>query len=193
MSHEICYAEYKYGASKSKIIADIEEEVMHEDWREGGHYHGNLTWHENTIYDSRNEALKAILAYDRGWYDDHAVLYNSYPFIQDSKKIAGLFVKIDKLKVQRSAYREKHAIANRKSELITCTNCKSKVARSYFNADDRCPVCNASLRSEAVQKKLDWYDEQITDAFTAITEERDRISKKHKPQVMWLVKYEYHT
>lgn len=45
------------------------------DPRESSGYHGNLKFHESPVYSNREEAEKAIERLDRGWYDDHAVLY----------------------------------------------------------------------------------------------------------------------
>lgn len=45
------------------------------DPQETDSYHGNIIFHDDVVYKNVEEAEKAIKNYDRGWYDDHAVLF----------------------------------------------------------------------------------------------------------------------
>ena len=192
--HNINYIEVKYGTDKKEVIADIQEEVMHEDWREGGSYPANqLKWHADTIYESYDEAKEAIRRMDNGWYDDHAVLFYHYPRVEDTAKVNKLWDRIDSIGERRDAYIEKHRITNQKAKFIGCKGCGSKVAKEYINKQEICPVCRESLRSETVQAKIDDYDMQTSKIRKQIDEERERLARKNKPVVKWLVKYEYHT
>ena len=192
--HNINYIEVKYGTDKSEVLADIQEEVMHEDWHEGGYYPANqLKWHADTIYDSYEEAKVAIRRMDNGCHDDHAVLFYHYPKGEDTAKIIKWWDRIDGICKRRDAYIEKHRISNQKAKFIGCKSCGSKVAKEYINYQEFCPVCRESLRSETIQAKIDDYDMQISEIRKQIDEERKRLSMKNKPEVRWLVKYEYHT
>ena len=57
MSHAINYAVYERNVSRKAVLAEIQEEVMHEDWQEGGWYpDSQLKWHEDHVFETR-EAL----------------------------------------------------------------------------------------------------------------------------------------
>ena len=80
MSHCIGYLEYrKSKISPRKIMAELNGFAY--DPQETSGYHGNLKFHDSPVYKSRKDAEEAIKKMDRGWYDDHAVLY------KDGRKI----------------------------------------------------------------------------------------------------------
>lgn len=58
--------------SKSEILAELNKWAY--DPLETDGYHGNLTFHEDKVYESEEDAARAIAKYDTGWYSDHAVL-----------------------------------------------------------------------------------------------------------------------
>lgn len=74
MGHCIGYLDFqKSKTTPRKILKKIGEFAY--DPRESGRYHGNLKFHETPVYKNRDEAYAAIERMDRGWYDDHAVVY----------------------------------------------------------------------------------------------------------------------
>jgi hypothetical protein len=75
MSHAIRHLDYHCSASEKAILKDINSFAY--DPRETLSYHGDLTFHKEPVYKSREEAMAAIEKLDRGWYSDHAVRYRS--------------------------------------------------------------------------------------------------------------------
>lgn len=74
MSHCIGYETYSYKTwTPTEIFADLDEFAY--DPEESCGYHGNLKFHTNHIYNNYEEAIEAISNLDKGWYDDHAVLF----------------------------------------------------------------------------------------------------------------------
>ena len=73
MSHAIRHLEYHCSVSEKKILKDINEWAY--DPEETSGYHGDLTFHKEPVYKSREEAEKAIEKLDKGWYSDHAVRF----------------------------------------------------------------------------------------------------------------------
>lgn len=75
MSHAIRHLDYHCSVSEKAILRDINSFAY--DREESSGYHGNLKFHTEPVYKTRDEAQKAIEKLDRGWYDDHAVRYRN--------------------------------------------------------------------------------------------------------------------
>lgn len=74
MSHQIQYFDLpKSKYSEYKIVKDVCKFAY--DPMESSWYHGQMTFHLKPIYKTREEAMDAIKRLDRGWYDDHTVVY----------------------------------------------------------------------------------------------------------------------
>ena len=73
MSHAIRHLDYHCSISEKAILRDINSFAY--DPQETSGYHGNLKFHREPVYRNREEAEAAIAKLDRGWYDDHAVMY----------------------------------------------------------------------------------------------------------------------
>ena len=73
MSHAIRHLDYHCSTSEKAILKDLNSFAY--DPEETCGYHGNLTFHKEPVYKTREEAEKAIEKLDKGWYDDHAVFY----------------------------------------------------------------------------------------------------------------------
>ena len=73
MSHAIQYLDYHCSKSEHAILKDINSFAY--DPQESSGYHGNLTFHREPVYPTREAARDAIEKLDRGWYSDHAVMY----------------------------------------------------------------------------------------------------------------------
>lgn len=86
MSHAIQYLDYHCSASEKTILKDINSFAY--DPQETSGYHGDLTFHKEPVYKTREEAMAAIEKLDKGWYSDHAVRY------RDGRKIFWL-VKVE--------------------------------------------------------------------------------------------------
>ena len=73
MSHAIRYLDYHCSTSERQILKDINSFAY--DPQETSRYHGNLKFHKDIICQNRAEAEQKIAELDKGWYDDHAVMY----------------------------------------------------------------------------------------------------------------------
>lgn len=73
MSHAIEYLDYHCSTSEKAILKDLNRFAY--DPQESSGYHGNMKFHREPVYKSRDEARAAIEKMDRGWYDDHTVMY----------------------------------------------------------------------------------------------------------------------
>ena len=74
MRHAIGYTDFRKSEMTPKKIVKWLNEFAYDPEETSG-YHGNIKFHETPIYKNRDEAVKAIEKLDKGWYDDHAVLY----------------------------------------------------------------------------------------------------------------------
>ena len=73
MSHEIRYIDYHCSKSEKAILKDLNTFAY--DPQESSGYHGDLKFHREPVYKDRAEAIAAVTRMDKGWYDDHAVMY----------------------------------------------------------------------------------------------------------------------
>ena len=73
MSHAIQYLDYHCSKSEHAILKDVNSFAY--DPQESSGYHGDLTFHREPVYPNREAAQAAIQKLDRGWYNDHAVMY----------------------------------------------------------------------------------------------------------------------
>lgn len=188
MGHCVNYIVADKDAERKSIIADICEEVYHESWEEGGSYHGNLKWHDNTVYDSEDDAYAAIDRLDRGRYDDHAVLFRDTSRLENAKTTK-LAEQIATTKAKKVDYIDSNHVTARKSAYIGCPHCKSKLSREYLKRD-ACPLCGTDLRSDTVKERIKGYDAKIAELKKRLADEKKKLAAK--APVKWLVKYEYH-
>lgn len=192
--HAINYIKAPRNVNKKQLLNQINDEVIKEG--DGGDYlsYGKLKdekhWHENRIYRNEEEARKAINGYDNGWYDDHAVLFYDTESVEPSAKAKSIIQRIHGLQQKLEAFYKDSDVHNRKSDSITCRNCKSRIMLAYFRGRFRCPVCGEDMRSESVLKRDAKLRADIDRAQRELVNERD--SHAGKAPVMWLVKYEYH-
>lgn len=90
MSHSINYAVYERNVSRKAVLAEIQEEVTHESWREGGRYpDGQLKWHDDRVFETEEDAQRFLERYE-GKYDDHAVLFRNVESIRIRRAVASV-------------------------------------------------------------------------------------------------------
>lgn len=188
MSHNIKHATYPENVNKNKVQKEWDHYVKMEDWQEGsGGLPNKIRWIEDTIYASRSDAYAAIAKMDKGWYDQLAVKFyesdidpSDHHWIDLNERMAAATKELENRK--NILYP-----ATLQSNLITCKNCNSKLARTYLNSNF-CPVCNTDLRPESMKTSIkaakSKYDHRVS--------EIEKYKSRHK-KVNWLVKIEYHT
>lgn len=188
MGHCIDYIVADKNVDKKAIIADICDIVEQECWREGGGYSGRMTWHDGMVYADYDEAVEAIDRFDRGFYDDHAVLFREVGDLENATT-RRLVKQIADTQLKMRDYIATNHVKDRKSALIGCPHCGSKLSREYLYSDS-CPLCHADLRSDTVKKRIKGYETKIAEWEKKMREEKKKLGAK--APVKWLVKYEYH-
>lgn len=188
MGHCINYIVVDKKTSKNEILNDIREEVMHEDWAEGGSYHEQLTWHDEKVYADDQSAHEAINRFDNGWYDDHAVLFRDTRNLENATT-RRLEKQIEETRQKMYDYIEANHVKDRKSTLIGCPHCGSKLSREYL-VSNSCPLCRTDLRSDTVLSRIAGYKTKMSEWEKKIRDEKKKLGAK--APVKWLVKYEYH-
>ena len=73
MSHQIKHLVYHCSTSEKHILNDINKFAY--DPQESSGYHGNLKFHKDIVCKNEEEAYEKIKELDKGWYDDHAVMF----------------------------------------------------------------------------------------------------------------------
>lgn len=73
MSHVIRHMTYPCAKSEKSIMKELNK------WAycpyESSGYHGNMTFHRDIVCKNEDDAEAMIKKLDRGWYDDHAVMF----------------------------------------------------------------------------------------------------------------------
>ena len=75
MSHALKYLVYHCSVSEKRILKDLNEFAY--DPQETSGYHGNMKFHKDIICKNEEEAIEKIRQLDKGWYDDHAVMFKN--------------------------------------------------------------------------------------------------------------------
>lgn len=184
--------QYYTVARRSEIMSVAEEFAFYTvDRGENptGSYHGNMTIHDKPICESYEEAEEKIAEWDTGWYSDHAVQFKDKSKLKPTKAMEALEARAKKLTADKNDYIAVHSVQNRKSELIGCGKCGSKIARSYMRGE-RCPVCGKDMRPEYVLERIKKYEAD----YKAVMRQLEELRRKQsgKCPVLWLVKVEVH-
>jgi ssDNA-binding Zn-finger/Zn-ribbon topoisomerase 1 len=189
MSHAI---DYFTTDKRDEIYAIAEEYASYTVDRQenpSGHYHGNMTIHDNIVCDSYEDAVAKIDELDDGFYDDHAVKYKDKDSLKPTKAMMAIEEKKAKLVQDRLEYEEKHSIKARKSEFVGCPKCKSRISVKHIRGE-RCPVCGEELRAQYVLDRIEKYHD---DYKTLCDKYQDIVNKrKEKCPIRWCFKVEVH-
>lgn len=189
MGHAVEY----YTVGKRSSIMKVAEEFAFYNTDRGenptGHYHGNMTIHDNVVCESYMQAYEKINQWDTGFYSDHAVQYKDKRGLKPTKAMENLKAKMDKLQADRDAYIEKHSLKERKSEYIGCKRCGSKLSNKYLRGT-KCPLCGEELRADYIIDRIKKYDADYKELQKRY--ETLETNQKGKCPIKWLVKVEVH-
>ena len=195
MSHVTNILIYDEKVDKKLVQTECDHEAASEGWKEGTtSLPRNIRWIDH-VCQTYKEASEYLRAHDKGDYDQLAVKF------KDTSEMEIKSAKKTKIERQLKAYREKmqeydkkHSLANLKSELISCPECKSKLARRFLRTEG-CPVCGTrDIRAEYIVEQLKKYREKISALEKELETEIEEIHKKlsKKAPTKWMVKIEYH-
>jgi len=158
-----------------------------------GTLNGDRAWHEDMVYACRQDAEDAITRMDKGFYDDHAVLFYDVDSLKPTAAMNAIKRRQDETEKKREALiADSHAWTGRKSKYVTCEGCGSRlnVERLRSMRTCTCPLCRNDLRSETVLNRIKAYDEKIKELRGKYANEMKKL--KSKAAVKWLVKMEVH-
>lgn len=190
MGHLIEYMDFPKKASKEDIFRSRAEFIEDNGDRDRGHLlsHDNgFTLHKDILCDTCDEAIEKIDSLDRGWYDDHGVLYKDYSKAGNSKAMQAMLDKRREIGKKKAEYISENHVKSRKSESVTCPKCKSRLTISYLGSD-YCPLCRTDLRSDTVKNRIKSFDNRMAEC----DKKYEELMKKRKYEERWLVKLEIH-
>ena len=130
---------------------------------------------------------------DKGFYDDHAVLFYDVDSLKPTAAMNAIKRRQNETAEKREALiADSHAWTGRKSKYVTCEDCGSKlnVDRLRSMRTCTCPLCRNDLRSETVLNRIKAYDEKIKELRGKYAKEMKKL--KSKADVKWMVKMEVH-
>lgn len=159
----------------------------------GGTLNGDKAWHEGTVYACRQDAEDAIERMDKGFYDDHAVLFYDVDSLKPTATMTGIKSRQDETEKKREALvANSKTWTGRKSKYVSCEHCGSKLNVECLRSmrTCTCPLCRNDLRSESVINRIKAYDEKIKEMRGKYSKEMKKL--KAKAAVKWLVKMEVH-
>ena len=197
MGHVRSQAVYDKTANRAGILAEISEEVERNGDARAPYNESHMTWHESPVYADREAAERAIEGFDKGFYDDHAVLFHDCDDAKPTAAVERLEERIWAERQKKLAYIDAHRVKSRKSESITCPKCGSRIMLAFYREvrepefyKGSCPVCNADMRPKSTLERIDAYDARIAELKERLAEEKRKGCEK--APVKWLVKFEYH-
>lgn len=158
-----------------------------------GSLNGDRAWHEDTVYACRQDAEDAITRMDKGFYDDHAVLFYDVDSLKPTAAMNAIKRRQDETEKKREALiADSLTWTGRKSKYVTCEDCGSRLNVERLRAMRTCvcPLCWNDLRSETVLNRTKAYDEKIKELRGKYAKEMKKL--KSKAAVKWLVKMEVH-
>ena len=194
MGHNIRHVVYPENVNKKVVEAEWNERIRHICWEEGsGGLARPIRWIDH-VCANKEEAEEYIRSHDKGWYDQLAVKFRSYPKVEPSKALVTLERRRAAEAEKYTAYAKAHSVSAFKAEFVGCPGCGSKLKRELLRSES-CPLCRAELRSKTTVDTLNRYSKNICELDKQINAERKKLQEKaiKKSEVMWLVKIEYHT
>ena len=168
----------------------------------GAKYHGNINISHRKPLNNYQEAYDYIEYHTKNSINyDMGVRYYDNESLPSTKKEKQLKEKIQIAKQKLKEYIIKNELTTRKSKsksaFFRCPNCKSKIARQYFEKNKspehmivNCPVCKTEIRSETILNRIKEFEEKIIKLKKELTSEKAK-PKKGAP-IKWLVKIEIH-
>lgn len=184
--HNLIFREYPLNTSEANIRKEVNAYVRsHGD----GYGTGNIRFYYEKEFNTYEEAEEYLYHLD-GWYVGAAVKYRNYRDVKDTAEITRLRKQIKDTRERSAAFEKSHRVYDFKADFIGCRKCNSKINRTYIRGNV-CPICHADLRSQSILDKLKGYQDKIDELEKRIIQEQTK--QKEKAQVLWLVKFEYHS
>lgn len=136
------------------------------------------------------KAVQEFLIYsnERPDYETWAVRFRGEA--APTKRTRDAEARVERLRAEYEALLRSTLPAHRKSALIGCAACGSKLSREHLGERDRCPVCHASLRSKTDSDRIAAKADAIRRAEQALRE--SRVKDGERAPVRWAMIAEVH-
>jgi len=195
MGHSIQHYIFDKTESKETIKNTCDYYAINESDNKSSLPH-KIRFIETLVYEDKDKAYEAIENFDKGHYDQLAVLFYHYEKRKETKEITSLRERIKKAHEALENFQKTHAIKNRKSEFASCPNCKSKINKNYVSDSSHswnmCPLCKTDMSSKSTKENLDRKREKLYLMEKTLEEAIKGNNAKGKSSVKWLVKTEFH-
>lgn len=184
--HNVVYFDYKADTDEKKITRDVLEYV-----NSSGDCYGtnSVEFNRHNIFNDREQAIEWIAENDHQWYGGFAVKYYDFTGVS-SKRVDELNQRLSETIASKQEYIKNHSVLNRKATYIGCPNCGSHLSRKHLKTNF-CPLCHTDLRAETTQERIKKYESKEKEIQKLI--QAEKLKKKSKAKVKWLVKFEYHS
>lgn len=190
MSHITNYYYFNENIDKNTVEAEINYEVEMETWKEGGGgLPRSITWYDNVICESKEDAENTIKDLDDGKYRQIAVKYKKHIPGKKTKALINKEKQVETLSNELYDLDHKQYFKNHKSKRITCKKCDSAINKDYIKRH-WCPLCGNDLRNKTEIDKVEKKKEKLSNLKKQIKKMELKSSKKYA--IKWLVKVEYH-
>lgn len=107
-----------------------------------------------------------------------------------TKRTRDAEARVERLRAEYEALLRSTLPAHRKSALIGCAACGSKLSREHLGERDRCPVCHASLLSKSDLDRIAAKSGAVRRAVRALRE--SRVKDGERAPVRWAMIAEVH-
>ena len=140
------------------------------------------------IFPDFEAAADYLYSNERPDYETWAVRFRSEG--APTKRTRDAEARVERLRAEYEALLRSTLPAHRKSALIGCAACGSKLSREHLGERDRCPVCHASLLSKSDLDRIAAKSGAVRRAVRALRESRAKDGER--APVRWAMIAEVH-
>lgn len=195
MGHAIEIFDYPETANVLRMQMDADQfcENNCDPWEHGGSREGVTARrvqlrHGAGIFPDFEAAADYLYSNERPDYETWAVRYRAEG--APTKRTRDAEARVERLRGEYEALLRSTLPARRKSALIGCAACGSKLSREHLGERDRCPVCHAPLRSKSDLDRIAAKSGAVRRAERALRESRAKDGER--AAVRWAMIAEVH-
>lgn len=159
MGHYMDIFTYPEATKVSRMQMDADQfcENNCDPWEHGGSREGVTARRVQLrrgagIFPDFEAAADYLYSNERPDYETWAVRFRGEG--APTKRTRDAEARVERLRAEYEALLRSTLPARRKSALIGCAACGSKLSREHLGERDRCPVCHASLRSKTDNDRI---------------------------------------
>lgn len=195
MGHAIEIFDYPETTNVSRMQMDADQFCQDncDPWEHGGSREGVTARrvqlrHGAGIFPDFEAAADYLYSNERPDYETWAVRFRGEG--APTKRTRDAEARVERLRAEYEALLRSTLPARRKSALIGCAACGSKLSREHLGERDRCPVCHAPLRSKSDLDRIAAKSGAVRRAVRALRE--SRVKDGERAPVRWAMIAEVH-